>query len=150
MALRRILALCAYIIKYKSPTQQKSLLLHLPLDIVLAIYDELSLYARILLSQICRDLRLLLHSKCYSSVRKASAAEHLDLLAGLGDILPDHRLCHHCRALHLVDPRNLPLTNYDGLYKPCAAPETIGSRHRLSPYYAIARRHVQLAIKYTV
>jgi hypothetical protein len=31
----------------------------------------------------------------------------------LGDILPDRRLCTHCCALHLVDPKDLPVTGYD-------------------------------------
>ncbi|KAI9870815.1 MAG: hypothetical protein M1830_003773, partial [Pleopsidium flavum] len=85
----------------------------------------------------------------YSTVRKASAVERLEFLGVLGGILPDRRLCTHCRALHLVDPKDLPVTGYDKYYKPCPAPEISWSRHRLNPYYAIAHRHVQLAIKYT-
>lgn len=98
------------------------------------------MHARIFFSQTCRDLRFLLRSKCY---------ERLVFLGVLGDILPDHRLCTYCRTLHLVDHKDLPITAYDTFYKPCPAPEPIWSRHRLNPYYAIAHRHAQLAIKYT-
>jgi len=147
--MRRLLALFSRPTKPKDFIEQQSPLLNLPLDIVHAIIDELPLPAMILFSQTCRDLRLLIQSKCYSTVRQASAAKRLDFLCALGHILPDHRLCAHCRALHLVDLKDLPVTAYDTFYKPCTAPEPLFSRHRLLPYYAVAQRHVQLAIKYT-
>jgi hypothetical protein len=149
MAVRWLLALCSCATRRKDSIKQKSPLLDLPLDIVHAIFDELPLHAMVLLSQSCRDLRLLLGSRCYSAVREASAADRLEFLGVLGDILPDHRLCTHCRALHLVDPKDLPVTDCGNYYKPCPAPESTWSRHRLHPYYAVAHRHVQLAIKYT-
>lgn len=149
MAIRRLLALWSRLIRPRNPIRQDSPFLDLPLDIVHAIFDELPLHAKILLSQTCRDLRLRLRSMCYLSVRRASAAERLEFLGALADILPDHRLCTHCRALHLVDPKDIPVTEVNKYYKPCPAPEPIWSRYRLGPRYAVAHRHVQLAIKYT-
>lgn len=105
--------------------------------------------AKVLLSQTCRALWYPLRCKSSSAVEEATAVKRLECLAVLRDILPDRRLCTFCRALHLLDPKNLPVTGFDRFYKPCPAPETIWSRHRLMPYYAIAFRHVQLAMKYT-
>ena len=67
-------------------------LLNIPLDIVYTISDELTLLARILLSQACSDLWYLLHDDCLSTFREASLKERLDCLAVLGRFLPDHRL----------------------------------------------------------
>lgn len=149
ISIYRLLTICSYIKRYWNPIRQESPFLDLPLDIVYLVFDELPLHGRILLSQTCRDLRSVLRSKCYSAVRKASAAERLALLRVLGDILPDRRLCTPCRALHLVDHKDLPVTDYDYYYRPCPAPERIWSRHYLNARYAVAHRHVQLAIKYT-
>lgn len=149
MDIRRLLAFFPRRTRKKDAVKKNSSLLDLPLELLHDIFDELHLPEKILLSQTCRDLWYKLRYQCSSAIRQASAVERLECLAVLGDILPDHRLCTSCRALHLLDPKDLPVTGYDKFYTPCPARETSWSRHRLMPYYAIAFRHVQLAIKYT-
>ena len=107
-----------------------------------------------MLSQTCRDLRYHLRQKCSSIVHKTTALERLEHLTMLGNILPDRYLCTGCCALHLVDPKDIPITGCDmhgnNLYRtPCPSPELLWSRHRLNHNYAVAFRHVQLAIKYS-
>lgn len=148
MDIRRLLAFFSRTTSKKA-VKQNSPFLDLPLDLVYDIFDELHLPERVLLSQTCRDLWYTLRSQCLLAIRQATAVERLECLAALGDVLPDHRLCTSCRSLHLLDPKDLPVTGYDKFHKPCPALETTWSRHRLMPYYAIAFRHVQLAIKYT-
>lgn len=149
MDLRWLLAFFSRTTRKKVTVKQNSPLLDLPLVLVYDIFDELQLPEKVLLSQTCRDLWYLLRSKCSVTFREATAVDRLECLAVLGDILPDYRLCTSCRALHLLDPKDLPVTGYDKFHKPCPAPEAMWSRHRLMPYYAIAFRHVQLAMKYT-
>lgn len=149
MHIRRLLAFSPSLTRRKGAVKQKSSLLNLPLALVYDIFDELQWPEKVLLSQTCRDLWYTLRSQCSSAIRQATVAERVECLAVLGDILPDHRLCISCRALHLLDPKDLPVMSNDRFHKPCPASEDIWSRHRLMPFYSIAFRHVQLAIKYT-
>ena len=86
--------------------------LDLPMDTVQNIFNKLQLPAMIMFSQICRSLCYQFRFQCYSAIRRASASERLESLALLGGLLPDHRLCTHCRALHPLDPHGLPVTRY--------------------------------------
>jgi len=137
----------------KTIVKQESSFLDLPLDLLFDVFDHLQLSERTLLSQTCRGLRYAFHHKCVLAFRVASVAERLECLAMLGDVLPDHRLCTPCGRLHLLDPKDLPVMDYDKFYRPCPALEHVMSRVMsrvyCMPYYAIAYRHVQLAMKYT-
>ena len=126
--------------------KQTSLFLNLPLDILHVINDELSLSARILLSQTCKDLRYQLRDDCCSTLRNASPEERLKILCDLGIILLDYQLCINCCALHPVDAKDLPIVSF---YRICLAERTGESRYRLNSAYIICFHHVQLAIKYT-
>ena len=154
MDLRRIIAFLSYTILRKSAVKQTSLLLDLPLCIIYNIFDELRWSEKVTLSQTCRDLRYHLRQKCSSILRKATALERLEYLNMLGNILPDRYLCTGCCALHLVDPKDIPITDCNLLgsnlyHTPCPSPEPLWSRVRLHRNYAVAFRHVQLAIKYS-
>lgn len=149
MDLRRLLTLFSRLIRNRRTVKQDSRFLDLPLTLIYDIFDELQLPEKILLSQTSRDLWYSLRYKCSSVMQKATAVERLSCLAVLGSILPDHRLCTYCRALHLVDLKDLPVTALDNPHRPCPAPETPWDRHRLMCYYSIAFRHVQMALKYT-
>ena len=149
MHLHQLLASFQLIRSKKGVVKQNSSLLDLPQDLVFDIFDELQLPEKILLSQTCRDLWHTLRGQCSSAIRQATAVERLECLAVLGDILPDHRLCFTCRALHLLDPNDLPTKINNNFHKPCPAPEEMLSPHNLVSHYLIAFHHVQLAIKYT-
>lgn len=149
MNIRLLLSFLSRTTRKTKAVKQKAFLLNLPLALVYDIFDELQLAEKVLLSQTCRDLWYTLRCQCSSAMAQATAVERLKCLALLGDILPDHRLCTSCRSLHLLDPKDLPDTHHDKLYLSCPAPETMCSRHCFMPFYPIAFRHVQLAIKYT-
>ena len=154
MDLRRIIAFLSRTILRKSTVKQASLLLDLPLCLIYTIFDELQWPEKVMLSQTCKDLRYNLRQKCSSILRKATVLERLEYLTILGNILPDHYLCTACCVLHLVDPKDIPITDCNiigaNLYRaPCPLPEPLWSRHRLHHNYAVAFRHVQLAIKYS-
>ena len=129
--------------------KQDCLLLNLPVDLIYNILDELQWPEKILLSQTCQLLWYTLHQKYSSAMRRATIYERLEYLTVLGKILPDHRLCTSCRALHLLDYRDLPTMRPGSFKNPCPVPDSLESRHYLHPYYSIAFHHVQLAIKYT-
>lgn len=147
MKVRRLVALVRKLRQRNG--QPDSELLNLPLDLVYNIFDELQLHEKILFSQSCRTLWYAFRQKCSVAIRKATNDERLESLALLGDILPDRWLCTFCRALHLVDRRDIPVTGYEKYYRPCQASEDMWSGHHLMTYYAIAFRHIQLAMKYT-
>jgi len=155
MDLRRIVAfLSRTVLVRTSAVKQKSPLLDLPLDLIFSIFDELRWPEKVVLSQTCRDLWHQLRPKCSSTLREATAIQRLEYLTTLGHILPDHYLCAGCCALHLVDPKDIPVTGCDvyghNLYRTrCPLPEPLWSRHRSYRKYAMAFRHVQLAIKYS-
>ena len=146
---RRIFKYLSHVIVGHRAVKQNSPLLNLPLDVVYAIMDELQIPAKIMLSQTCRSLWYGFRENCSSALQTATTVERLGHLAVLGDLLPDHRLCTGCRSLHPVDYEDIPIAGFCNYYKPCPSPEPMWSRHRLSPYYAIAFRHVHLAMKYT-
>ena len=136
----------------KPAVKQNSLLLDLPLGLIYYIFDGLQWPEKVTLSQTCRDLWYQLRQKCSLVLHGATARERLEYLTMLGGILPDHYLCVGCCALHLLDPRDIPITSCDrhgsNMYRsPCPLPEPLWSRHRLHPCYAVAFRHVQLATK---
>lgn len=149
MHIRQLFDFFPFIRRRKGRVKQNSSLLDLPLDLLYDILDQLQLPEKLLLSQTCRDLWCTLRSQCSSAIQQATAVERLECLAVLGDMLPDHRFCTSCRALHHLDTKDLPTMRNDIFHRPCPAPEAMWSRHRLMPYYSIAFRHVQLAIKYT-
>lgn len=130
------------LLEWRYPKEKRCCLLNLPLDIVYTIADELTLPARIILSQTCSDLRHLLHGDCLSAFREASVVERLDCLAVLEQLLPDHRLCTGCCALQSVDCEE----DVYGRFCPFDKPRF--SRFLLSGSYAISFPHVQLAIMY--
>ena len=138
---RRIISM-RRLLERRHPKKQRCSLLNLPLDIIYTIADELTLPARIILSQTCRDLWHLLHGDCLSAFRTASVMERLDCLTVLEQLLPDHRLCTGCCALQSVDHEE----GVPGRFCPFDKPRF--SRFLVSGSYAIAFPYVQLAIKY--
>ncbi|MCJ1316009.1 hypothetical protein MMC15_001329 [Xylographa vitiligo] len=124
----------------REPIIQDSPLLDLPLDIIYEIFNKLSLSAKILLSQSCRDLWYQLRSKCYTAVQNAPPHQRLKCLAKLGTILPNHRLCTGCNALRFVAPKDLPLTGFDKHHKPRLVFGSLWSRRGLLPHYSMVFR----------
>ena len=131
--------------KKKDAVKQDSLFLNLPLAPVYDIFDELQLAQKIWLAQTCRDMWYILRHQCSSAMRQATVEERLECLTRLGNILPDHRLCTSCPALHILDPKDLPVVRYDN----CPSPESAWDFRYLALCYSLAFRHVQLAVKYT-
>ena len=70
-------------------------------------------------------------------------------LAILGNILPDHRFCLPCLALHPINPKDLPSAYGLAYLRSCRAPEPARRRHESMPVYAIVFQYMQLAMKYT-
>ncbi len=145
MYIRSLLGFFRRTAKKKDAVKQDSLFLNLPLALVYDIFDELQLSEKILLSQTCRDLWYILRHQCSSAMRQVTVEERLECLTRLGNILPDHRLCTSCPALHILDPKDLPVVRYDN----CPSPESAWDFRYLTLCYSLAFRHVQLAIKYT-
>ena len=141
-------SLLSIISRGRSKVKQKSLLLDLPLDILYALIDALSLPAQIILSQTCRGLWHQMHNECVSTFYAATPTERLKYQATLGELLPDYRLCFACHALHHIDYNDLPTSGVYNQHQPCLALETPGGRYNLHYRYALAFRHVQLAIQY--
>lgn len=131
----------------------KPLLLDLPPVVTLEITQKLNLPSRILLSQTCKEMRAYLSPKCLSTFAMISPAARLKCRSMLEDHLPDYWLCYECNQLHLVDLEDIPASKEAMLIErpysePCAAAEPRSSRHRLTTRYALANRHVRLAVKY--
>ena len=138
--------------KSKRPAiMQSSPFMELPLDTIHLILDHLLLSEKLLLLlfQTCRRLWYTLRSRCFSTFWTASPEQRLECLTRLGDILPDYRSCTFCRALHPVDPEDLPTAWFNTFYETCPAPDGFDDRHWITPRYAIAFRHVHLAMKYS-
>ena len=132
--------------------KQTSNLSHVPLDILLLVVDHLTLPERILLSQSCQGLWRVLRIQCSDGFKQASIDEQRRCLAVLGDSLPDHRYCEACHRLHalsLQDLYDVPSATDVQYFGFCPALDCITTRHCMHRDYAVAFRHVQLAIKFT-
>lgn len=148
MGIPRLLTYFLRTIKPRNGIKQHSFLLNLPIELLYEIFEQLALPEKLLFSQTCRDLWRLLRHKCSLTFEKADGPTRRYCLYALGDILPDHRYCFDCRALHLLNPNDIIFRGWDE-YPKSYTSSMFEDWHFMSPCYALAFRHVQLAIKYT-
>lgn len=126
-----------------------SAFLHLPIDILYSICDELPLSAKILLSQICKPMRHTLHGQCFAQLQAMARKDWCNTLTELADLLPNVYHCMSCDILHPVASHDIPdLTHCWCLRRRCHA---VDMSDRLHPqqFYSISLYHVQLALKYS-
>lgn len=128
-------------------SKQNSLLLSLPLELTFEIVSYLQLPVVILLSQTCSQLWHQFHIK--SSAALLDSHERFDHLMVLAYYLPDFQLCSPCKALHSINPKDVP----GSIFHECcfrATHEEYRYTHLpVTKYYYLEFRHVQLALKYT-
>ena len=125
-------------------------LVELPLDVLCLIIDVLPLCGRVMFSQTCKSMRLLLGQECASMVKNLPPNARLDLLATFANVLPGVALCVKCKQLHKFYRHDLPSRPYDFYTRnSCPLAGTYSTDHEFGFCYYIAYRHVQLAIKYT-
>ncbi|KAL9099923.1 MAG: hypothetical protein Q9163_004637 [Psora crenata] len=146
---RQIFSSKARLRRCPSPIRQSSPFLHIPPELMLIIFDFLSLPARVALSQTCRGLRGNYGSQCHAELRKFNAQERIQFLGELSDLLPEFRACYYCSALHEIDTEDTPSTFRACLRSKRPSLEPARGCHSLNRSYSIAIRHVQLALKYT-
>ena len=140
------------LLRCSSRIRQSSSILHTPTELMQIIFDLLSLPARVALSQTCKCLHGNYGSQCHAEVRKLGAEERIHFLEELSNLLPEFRVCYFCSALHIIDTKDTPINPSVGVYyssPSCPIQEPVWIRHHLNSWYAVAIRHVQLAIKYT-
>ena len=131
--------------------KQKSAVLHLPIDIIFSVCDQLPLSANISLSQTCEAMRYVLRSKCSSQLQAIGPEDRFNTLSELGNLLPDNYHCIRCNTLHHVEPEDIPdLTNWYGRRRhSCRAPGQLFDHVRPQDSNAVTFHHVQLALKYS-
>ena len=131
--------------------EQTSAFLHLPLDIVQTICEELPLSSNILLSHSCRTMWNTLGTKSSVELKSLARQERFTTLTELANLLPDDLHCLECNSLHRVDPNDYP-SRPEQKYSPipCTLYLCLPRYNAWSvgPYYVVAFRHIQLALKY--
>ena len=127
------------------------------MEIIYEIGNKLQWSEKVALSQTCRPLWHHLRQSCCSMLRDATAQERKEYLFSLGNILPDCYWCFRCSAMHRIDPRDIPLSLYSfpgnsgtiSKFSQCDPWMPMEKHFEANDVYKLARRHVQLAIKYS-
>ena len=134
----------------KPAVEQTSAFLHLPIDIICMICDQLPLSAKILLSQTCKAMWYMLPSQCSVRSKALVPEDRFNTLAELGNFLPDNYHCITCKRLHPVRPDDIPdLTNWYRRRHVCFTRNLESDHLRPQKSYAVFFHHVQLALKYS-
>ncbi|KPM35844.1 hypothetical protein AK830_g10722 [Neonectria ditissima] len=123
---------------------QTAPLLHLPVDLLLLIVDELPLHSQLFFSQTCHVLRLIL-PRLRDSGRHLPREESAQYLTVLSRNMPEHWVCDLCFKLHCVRPTDTP-GRYDF---PTQCPSAWKLDRAMCFTYIIQHRHVQLTLKHT-
>lgn len=130
--------------------EQTSAFLDLPIDILCSICDELPLSAKILLSHTCKAMWYMLRSKCSFQLQALVREDRFNILAELGNLLPDNYHCVSCNVLHAVESDDIPiLTNWYRRRHSCRASGQMFDHLHPQHSYAVLFCHVQLALKYS-
>lgn len=148
---------CAYLVpepeatRLTTPPPSSDGLLILPVDLLHSIFDFLPLPAKIISTQLCKDLQRLFQSRCSSELLTASPSERLECVEILAQVLSGYRLCYSCQALHSLnsDSRYLSCVfniTYDA--PPCPALDLSWTGHPVLGSCPVAFRHVQKVIGY--
>lgn len=118
-------------------------LLNSPVEVVLLIAEQMTPTERLFLSQTCSDLRAIIGPSSPLAVQKALDTNRSEFLTVAHKILPRHRFCDRCNKLHAAKTFDVPTS-------PWKDPKCPRSKEHLRRYfgYRLARRHVQLAMKY--
>ena len=128
------------------PKQNDIPLFRLPAEILDMIIDWLPSANKIVLSQTCYDMALCDQVKV--DLCAISKEERTSVFAELGTLLVDHYFCLVCGTLHSINENDLPwVPEPEWVREPCPQKETWGSRFSPVWGYAIALRHIPLAIK---
>ena len=130
--------------------EQTSAFLNLPIDILCSICDELPLSTKILLSHACKAMWYMLRSKCSFQLKAIGRKDRFNVLAELGNLLPDNYHCIKCNVLHPVEPDDIPnLTNWYCRRHSCRTPGQMFDSVYPQASYSVSFHHVQLALKYS-
>ncbi|KAI1461707.1 hypothetical protein F4805DRAFT_242113 [Annulohypoxylon moriforme] len=137
--------------RHRETEKRVSPLLQLPVELIHRISNELSPASRLVLSQICRPLREILHRE--SSITHISREDRCEFLAAIARQRPDQWVCEVCIRFHRTNTVDTP---EKPSLQTCTAglkrwrQTGYGQRDRLdSRLLRIDHRHVQLALKYS-